>query len=629
MDPSFEREAKLEYDLALKKGKREYAALTSQGKRGTLAVLDEMVEQNKVMGYIKRPTQEILLSDIAGTYTSGRAYSFSAGFMPLHPEGSEFYTKWVALCAAHMEEGLRDAISVYEYKWKYYVVEGNKRVSVLKHFGAPTVRAEVTRLLPQLDEHDPESEVYYAFLRYDKHGLFKGVRMSGAQKYEQLKSVEDYLLAQEEGAAPRDFSMQVLQLGLAVQREKIDAPVGDVLLEYMKIYGLPQNITLGELQQRLEHIKPQLDLLAHEPKEPTLVMEAKEEAPVPLIERLFHPRKVARVLFAYETGRTENNWIGLHEKGRVAMEQELKDRVQTTRLDDLTPDNCYEALSETAGDYDLVLVTSARLQTQALRFALEYPKPLTLCYARVRPDARLYTYYGRYYEVAFLCGAAAGLATRTGKVAYITPKTEKRYTADINAFGLGVKSTNPQCTVYLAQNMVSPFDVGSVYRGIEEAHRAGADVVLTPLLDAMRLPDVPEDAFSAVMQLDDRGQVCRYIASPAWDWGRYYTEMVKSYLNHSLDFLREMDKDDSSIAGLWWGIGTGVLRFRMAEDLGAQACNLLRYLRGSISLGRFNAFHGPVVDSEGTLRIRDHQDPKPYDILNMAWIADFIIPLGV
>ncbi len=62
----------------------------------------------------------------------------------------------------------------------------------------------------------------------------------------------------------------------------------------------------------------------------------------------------------------------------------------------------------------------------------------------------------------------------------------------------------------------------------------------------------------------------------------------------------------------------------MADFVHPVAANLVRYLRGSIALSRFNPFHGPVYDQENVLRIPEHSDPKPYEILNMEYIADFI-----
>ena len=55
----------------------------------------------------------------------------------------------MALCAAHLgDEGIRDPIRCYEYMGRFYVQEGNKRVSVLKSYGAPTIPGYVIRVVP-------------------------------------------------------------------------------------------------------------------------------------------------------------------------------------------------------------------------------------------------------------------------------------------------------------------------------------------------------------------------------------------------------------------------------------------------------------------------------------------------
>lgn len=624
MQQGFERQARVDYERALRLGKKEYSSRVTKGQRGTLLVLDEMVEQNRIMAYVKRPTMEIPLSDIVGTYTSGRAYSFSANFMPLHPESSEFASKWMSLYCAHMGEGLRDAIQVYEYMWNYYVVEGNKRVSVLKHFKALTVRAEITRMIPQINPGDPDTVLYYAFLRYDKEGLFKGLRLSSEEKYSQLAALEEEYKAQHILQDIAYYNSIYLQFVAACEEAGIKQPVGDVMLEYINLYGIPEDTVLSEITARVTALQPQLELVAAPEQEPTLLLETKEDAPVGFFDRLFNPRRTATMVFAYEQGRTEENWIGAHEKGRVQMQWEMGDRVESSMLDNLTVDNCYEELSQHAKEADVVLITSSRLVKPALRFALENPSVMTLVYSRVRQDARLSTYYGRYYEAVFLCGVAAGFATQSGKVAYLTPQLDKRFTPDINAFGLGVKTVNPNAQVKLIQRGIVPYNPETCVQGMQEAAERGCDVVLSQLYPGLKLPGTPKDAFSAVVRLDEQGTPVQYIASPAWDWGRYYTEIAKAYLNHSLDVLQLVDRGDSNLAGLWWGIGTGVLKFRMTDAVHPTAANLARYLRGSIALSRFNPFHGPIYDQENVLRIPAHSDPKPYDILNMEWIADFI-----
>ena len=49
-------------------------------------------------------------------------------------------------------EGIREPIKAYEFMNKFYVEEGNKRVSVLKFFDAVSIPGNVTRIVPPRTE---------------------------------------------------------------------------------------------------------------------------------------------------------------------------------------------------------------------------------------------------------------------------------------------------------------------------------------------------------------------------------------------------------------------------------------------------------------------------------------------
>ena len=72
-------------------------------------------------------------------------------------------TTAISLYIAHEEEGIRDAVKAYEYKQRFYVEEGNKRVSVLKAFGADEIVADVIRIMPPRSE---ENQIYYEFVDF-------------------------------------------------------------------------------------------------------------------------------------------------------------------------------------------------------------------------------------------------------------------------------------------------------------------------------------------------------------------------------------------------------------------------------------------------------------------------------
>ena len=48
---------------------------------------------------------------------------------------------------------------------RFYVQEGNKRVSVLKYFDASSITGNVTRVVPQYSD-DPAVQMYYEFMHF-------------------------------------------------------------------------------------------------------------------------------------------------------------------------------------------------------------------------------------------------------------------------------------------------------------------------------------------------------------------------------------------------------------------------------------------------------------------------------
>ncbi|MBF1105446.1 MAG: BMP family ABC transporter substrate-binding protein, partial [Solobacterium sp.] len=145
-----------EYTLARKKGKAD---------EETLAVLNNSIFSELPKVYIG--VLEIPLDLVVGTITSSRAASFTESWMPTLDEDTEFATKWSRLYDAQIEEGIREPIQVYEYMHAFFVKEGNKRVSVLKYLQAPSIMAEITRIMP-VHNDSQEIQVYEEFLRFQK-----------------------------------------------------------------------------------------------------------------------------------------------------------------------------------------------------------------------------------------------------------------------------------------------------------------------------------------------------------------------------------------------------------------------------------------------------------------------------
>lgn len=615
-----------EYDRARKRAMREFSLRRARGESGLLPVLNAKREENGVLAVIAQPMRPISLNRVVGTYQASRANSFAANFMPLLDPSTEFAGKWINLCDAHLQSGIRDPIRVYEYLWKYYVAEGNKRVSVLKYFEASSFEAEIIRLVPQWDESDPEVERYYTFLAYSKKGVFSDIELSESRKYERLFRIEQRLISELDPDADRpDFNAFYTRFENAYLQSSCTLSLGDAFLEYLHVFGFPVNIMPDELAARILALKPQLDILEH-PVAPRLVSEEETDAAeAPLFARLLSVRRNPKIVFAYSGERAQNNWLGAHEQGRLAMQAELGEKVDSRVIDLPDRDEAYDVLCAEAADAGLLFVTTPSLMNPVLRFALEHPGCLTLVYSRMQHHYRLHTYFGRYYEAVFLCGVAAGQHTRTGVVAYVTPKLNYvRFTSDINAFALGVRSVRPDARVLLVTKDVDPGDPATCALGVKAAAQAGADTILTPHCPSLSLPGLPYSVFSALIAVDPIGTPTRYLAAPDWNWERFYTAIVKSYLNGSLGALLGANQEESPITSFWWGLGGGVVDIRLGDWSSGTPNNLIRYLRGSIARNLYNPFHGPVTDSEGIVRVPAHSDAPPADINRMRYLVEGI-----
>ena len=137
-----------EYLKARKAAEKEYKAKLAKGEYPYLQALDDILPGNNTMAQQALGLIEIPVELIAGTKTRARQNSFAPDFMPLLGPDTEFASKWSNLYLAQMEEGFNTPIRVYEYLHRFYVIEGNKRVSVSRFLEMPTITADVTRIIP-------------------------------------------------------------------------------------------------------------------------------------------------------------------------------------------------------------------------------------------------------------------------------------------------------------------------------------------------------------------------------------------------------------------------------------------------------------------------------------------------
>lgn len=177
-------DARLQYSYANKLARKYVKKAISEGKDPYVVALDDIVDTTG-LSTVSLGIIDIPIYLIVGTKTSARKTSFAGNFMPLLGMDNEFCYKWSRLCEYHLSEtGITDPVKVYEYKGKFYVEEGNKRVSVLKSYSAVYISANVTRIIPK--ENDALYNAFLNFYNLSKTYVFQFNKVESYQKFNKV-----------------------------------------------------------------------------------------------------------------------------------------------------------------------------------------------------------------------------------------------------------------------------------------------------------------------------------------------------------------------------------------------------------------------------------------------------------
>lgn len=244
-----------EYRKARQMGLKESKTCQARGGSPYLPVLDEILAEEETCGEVSLGLVDIPLELIVGTRSAGRSKAFSRSFLPLMDEDSEFAFKWEALCKAHMDEGITDPIKAYEYMHTFYIVEGHKRVSVLRYFGAVNITAEVTRILPVRND-STASRIYYEYVDFYRLSGINYLWFSGVGRFQRLQAAVGKGPEERWDEDERRKFFGVYTRFAALYGDKSAKELagrmttGDALLLFLDIYGYDQvkNYTQSEMK---------------------------------------------------------------------------------------------------------------------------------------------------------------------------------------------------------------------------------------------------------------------------------------------------------------------------------------------------------------------------------------------
>ena len=608
----YRSEAVDEYGKAYKEAVKEYKECVQKGIDPNPAVLDELLGVDAAENAVLVGLVEIPINRIVGTKSAGRITAFTRSFQPLLKPETEFAAKWISLCSDHLsEEGIHNPIECFEYMGNFYVQEGNKRVSVMRHFGAARIAAQVKRIVPT-GEDTLQLKTYQEFLEFYKLTEMYDILFTTPGGYgkllEALGMPADRPWTEDDRRSFRAHMYYFSQALESAGGSDRNLSLEDALLMWLEVHPFSdlKALSAQELKKEVQKLWP--NMIAASTQEPTVKTEPPEEKNkiLQILKSVDH----LNVAFIHLYSSNSSHWTQAHETGRKYMELALGESVTTQVYQNANTPELAEAMIDQAVENgaDLVFTTAPQLIGPSLKCSVKHPKVRFFNCSLHKPYASVRTYYCRIHEGKFITGAIAGAMCRDGRIGYVGSYPILGVPASINAFALGVQMTNPNAKVELKWSCVQRNPSKAM---LEEGIRVISNRD-TPVEDQILFE-------YGTFLANEVGQLMP-LGSPCWVWGQFYENVVRSMLSGNW----EEEKTGQSV-NLWWGMRSGVIDVMLSDTLPEGVRILAQTLKDSICSGTLDPFARKIVDQQGIVRNDGTSTFKPAELVKMDWLCDNVV----
>lgn len=608
-------EAREEYIKARRLAQKEIRELRAVGKATEPAVLEDIIGENYTGSTIELGVVNVAAERIVGTKTAGRITAFSPGFMPLLEPESEFAQKWMRLCADHMsDEGIRNPIVCYEYLGKFYLQEGNKRVSVLKYFGASQIPGTVYRIMPEKTE-EPHIRAYFEFLEFYKATGLYDVLFRQPGDYEKLLSYLGKDLAQvwteDEKRTFRAYFRYFKEAFQDLRGDKLDILPEEALLLWLKVYSFRDlgDKTAAEIKQALSALWGDVVSVSQESPVMDTVSNAQEKGSL-LNYLLPIAPTFLNVALIYQLNPATSAWAKGHWEGAEHLQKVLGDRVAVRHYYNAdTPEEAETLMEQAVTDgADVVFSTTPKLSRPTLKLAVKYPRVRFLNCSVDAPYSSVRTYYSRVFEGKFITGAIAGAMANNDRIGYIGSYPIFGVPTAINAFALGAQLTNPRARITLRWSCLGG-------NPVEDFIKSGINVISNRDVPTQDKKYLEFGTYGTYMVEDG---VLYPLGSPIWLWGNFYENVIRSILNGTW----EKGKNNMRAVNYWWGMDSGVIDVNLADSLPDGLLQMCNILREGLKAGTLEPFQRRVVAQDGRIINTGDRILSPEELLHMDWLCD-------
>ena len=338
-----------------------------------------------------------------------------------------------------------------------------------------------------------------------------------------------------------------------------------------------------------------------------------------------HSEDPLKVGFIYVGPIGDFGWSYQHEQGRLAVEEEFGDAVETTYIESVPEGDSERVIRRMAQDgTDLIFTTSFGYMTPTLRVAEQFPDTMFEHATGYQRADNVSTYSGRFYEGRTVQGILAGHMTESNVIGYIASFPIPEVIRGINASYLAAKSVNPDVEFKIVW-VSTWFDPAKEADAANALIEQGADVIMqhtdstAPMTIAEATWDGLEEgetgiyAFGQASDMMEFGPNAR-LSSIIDNWAPYYIERVQAAMDgtwESADAWHGIDQGTTTI---------GAFNGNIPEDVAAEATAAME----AIAAGELHPFTGPINKQDGSVWLEEGETADDGTLLGMNFYVEGI-----
>lgn len=298
--------------------------------------------------------------------------------------------------------------------------------------------------------------------------------------------------------------------------------------------------------------------------------------------------------FVYVGPVGDGGWTYEHDKGRLAVEEALGDKVETIYQENVPEGaDAVRAITQMAlSGADIIFTTSFGYMDPTLEVAAKFPDVKFEHATGYKSAENVATYSSRFYEGRAIQGHIAGNMTKSNKIGYIASFPIPEVIRGINSAYLHAKKVNPdvEMNVVWVYTWFDPAKEADAARALIEN---GVDVVLqhtdstAPQAAAQEAGNVI--TFGQASDMADYGPMPR-VSSIIDNWAPYYIERVQAVIDGTWETV-----------DTWGGIDTGMVGIgEITDAVPAEVKASAEALVESLRSGEYHAFTGPINKQDGS-----------------------------